>query len=671
MAGQTEASGDGAVAVGGNAGRINTGDHVTQVERATLLPAEALAPSECPAGLVHIPLRTDTFVGRERELSLLDAALGDGTGGVVVQAVHGLGGIGKSTLAARWAATRAADHNPVWWITAETTAELDAGLAALAVAMQPALSGVLSQEALKERALQWLATHDDWLLILDNVTDPADVRPLLARATRGRFLVTTRRASGWQGIARTVALDVLSPSEAVELFTRIRGGGEAGAVEELCAELGFLPLAVEQAAAYCAEAGITPGAYLDLLARYPAEVFAGTAEGGDASRAVARVWSVSLDRLADTPLAEKILRIIAWWSPEGIPRRFLDPLGTPLEVTEAVRRLAAHSLITLRDGEIAVHRLVQAVARTSGEGVEEARERALLLLARAANPGQGVETARAMAVQAEAFASHTRAEDDSANMAMLFRFATAQFGMDLAYDRALPLAARAAESMLRLCGPDDELTVSSFDDIANLLALSGHTREAVRACEANLSTHVRVLGPDHRRTLAAREQLADTLPPEEHELAVRLREENVERALRVRGARHPETIAARLALAEASWEGAGDLGEAEQFLRDAMNAEPPDEFLVRRIRDMMVWQLLEAGAGEQALALAERVAEESRVRDGDTNAMTLTDRAAFVHLLRKLGHEDRARALWPALLADCERALGESELTRLVRRLMD
>ena len=74
------------------------------------------------------------------------------------------------------------DYTLTWWITAGTPAGIDAGLAGLAVALQPALSGVLPLEALREGAVQWLAAHRGWLLVLDNVTDPADIAPLLARA---------------------------------------------------------------------------------------------------------------------------------------------------------------------------------------------------------------------------------------------------------------------------------------------------------------------------------------------------------------------------------------------------------------------------------------------------------------------------------------------------------
>ncbi|MCZ0980190.1 hypothetical protein O1L60_17680 [Streptomyces diastatochromogenes] len=364
MTGSADASGDRSVAAGGDIGKVVTGDFSTQIEHGVVLPAHALSVPE--KGLVHLPERTTLFVGRTEELSRLDAGAPSG-----VHVLCGLGGIGKSTLAAHWAAGRLDDHNPVWWITAETPGELDAGLAALARAMQPAYVGVLPDDALRERALQWLATHDDWLLILDNVSDPADVKPLLARATGGRVLITTRRATGWQDLAETIAVPELDPAEAAALFTRVCPGD---GVPEVCAELGHLPLALRQAAAYCAEAAITPRAYLDLLARYPAETYALTAEGGEAGRTVARVWQVTLDRLRDTPLAGRILSILAWWAPEGIPRRLLEPLGSPLEVTEAVRRLRAHSMISVEGSEIRVHRVVQAVVR-AGVGTRGRRRR--------------------------------------------------------------------------------------------------------------------------------------------------------------------------------------------------------------------------------------------------------------------------------------------------------
>ena len=308
----------------------------------TVLPAEAFRPwaeLAVPPGLRNLPVRPGLFIGRARELARLDEALAR-PGGVVVQAVHGLGGIGKSTLAAHWAAAHASDYTLTWWITAGTPAAIDAGLAALAAALQPALSDVLPLEALREGAVQWLAAHQGWLLVLDNVTDPADIAQLLARAPAGRYLITSRRATGWHATAVPVRLDVLDPAEAAGLLTAIltharpRGLDGAG---ELCAELGFLPLAIEQAGAYLAQAGITPRDYLRLLASYPAAMYQASAEGGDAARTIARIWHVTLDQLADDPLTGQVLRILAWYAPEGIPRALLDGLADPPALLRARR----------------------------------------------------------------------------------------------------------------------------------------------------------------------------------------------------------------------------------------------------------------------------------------------------------------------------------------------
>ena len=242
--------------------------------------------------------------------------------------------------------------------------------------------------------MQWLAAHQGWLVILDNVTGPADIAPLLARVPAGRYLITSRRAAGWHATAVPVRLDVLDPAEAAGMLTAILTHEEPRDLDgaaELCAELGYLPLAIEQAGAYLAQAGATPQEYLDLLARYPAAMYQASAEGGDAARTIARIWAVTLDQLADDPLAGQVLRILAWYAPEGIPRALLDGLASPPELLKAVGRLAAYSMLTADTGTLAMHRLVQAVTRTPDSGdphrsqqaIDDARDRATRQLAAA------------------------------------------------------------------------------------------------------------------------------------------------------------------------------------------------------------------------------------------------------------------------------------------------
>jgi len=107
-------------------------------------------------------------------------------------------------------------------------------------------------------------------------------------------------------------LDVLELGE-LSNFQRIYDGPADG-VEDLCGEVGCLPLALDQAAAYCEKRGLPPDAISTSwpFIRPDVRCHGG---GGDAQRTVARVWQVTLERLDGTPAVARILRTLAWWAP--------------------------------------------------------------------------------------------------------------------------------------------------------------------------------------------------------------------------------------------------------------------------------------------------------------------------------------------------------------------
>lgn len=550
------ASGDESVAAGRDIGTVVGAGGIgsQRIDNATFLPPPPVLPDtpraasvDSPAGLTNLPERPFLFIGRERELAFLN---GEATARNNI-VLHGLGGVGKSTLAAHWAADHA-EHTPVWWITADSQAAADTGLALLATALHPALASRMQQGQLRDWAVQWLAAHEDWLVVLDNVADPADVKPLLAAATGGRFLITSRRATGWHGIAETIPLDVLTRDEAVDLFTEICDHVGEG-VGEVCAELGFLPLAVEQAAAYCQETGTAPDDYLRLLAEFPADMYTAMAEGGDMERAVARVWRVTLDRLVGDPLAVTVLMSLAWYAPDDIPRTLLGPLGSPLAVRGAIGKLAAHSMVTPRGTSLlSLHRLVQAVARTpdpedphrTAAAVARSAETAVDCLAKSL-PAHADDVAewpmwRALLPHTEALADHTSPDTDSAEAAGLFSRMGEFAGHQGITSRARRLLSRGESGLVRHHGPDHPLSLTVRNRLMNLDSppldeALGH----VARCE-------RVLGPQHPETLTARYELVGShLKVGDHEQAASLLAEVVEERSRTLGAGHPDTLQSR------------------------------------------------------------------------------------------------------------------------------
>ncbi|MEI5526473.1 tetratricopeptide repeat protein [Streptomyces brasiliscabiei] len=556
------ASGAGAVAARGDVGLAQTGagSFGVHIGHATLLSPEnfpAAASVDCPPGISNLPSRAPLFVGRDHELTLLDEALA-APGEAVVHAMHGLGGIGKSTLAVRWATLRGPDHAPGWWITADSRAALDSGLAALAKALKPTLAALLPQEQLSEWARQWLASHTGWLLVLDNVSDPADVEHLLARATSGRFLITSRRATGWRSMAREVPLDVLSEEEAVDLFTRIRGADPDTAA--LCEELGHLPLAVAQAAAYCVETGCSVRAYLDDLAAYPAEMYEATDAGGDHRRAVARVWHITLDRLADDPLAVRILLMIAWYASEEIPRSVLAGLGTPPAVRRALGRLAAHSMITLHEDTVSAHRLVQAVSRTPGrhdhhrhpDAIASARESAVAALTALIPEDEDApvawRAARAVLPHIEALAGYgPPGTGTEAEAGLCLRGARQLvFSGTRSALRAITLIDHAEVVYTRLLGAEARQTLEARVELVRARRLASGPRAAVALADAVLADCVRVLGERHPLTLTACMRVARTAGLMGDSARAReLLEKVVEGRASTLGDRHPRTLEAR------------------------------------------------------------------------------------------------------------------------------
>ncbi|GAA2971509.1 tetratricopeptide repeat protein [Streptomyces enissocaesilis] len=669
------------------AGRDLVNSVALHVENGVVLPPEAYGPAAdvpASAGLRNVP-GTGLFVGRTEALDALDAAFA-APGGVVVQAVHGLGGIGKSTLAAHWAVHRFTGH-PRWWITAESRAAVDTGLADLARALQPALTG-LPEEFLVERALQWLAAHEGWLIVLDNVDHLDHIRPLLDRAGRGRFLITTRRATGWHATATTLRLDVLAEGEALDLFTRILNPTRPGAIDgvtELCVELGHLPLAVEQAASYCAETATPPRTYLRMLAESPADLFADTAEGGDTARTVARIWRITLDRLTDTPLAGEILRILAWYAPNGIPRPLLNDLAPAPALTKAIGRLLAYSMITTTgEGELAVHRLVQALARTPDPDdphrqtadIDRARDHAAACL-NTAFPNDFTSSRTwpqclTLAPHVDALAEHAPARLDTEITVSLLLQAGDFLREQGLITRAAEHLHRAYTSHVRLLGEDHPHTLLSRNKLANAYQATGDLDRAIPLYESTLTDRVRVLGNDHPHTLTTRNNLASAYRSAgDLGRAIPLFESNLADSVRVQGEDHPNTLTSRNNLALA-YKAAGDLDRAiplyEQTLADSVRVLGEDHPHTLTSRNNLTYAYEAAGDLGRVVPLLERTLTD-RVRVlGEDHPNTLASRNNLALAYKAAGDLGRAIPLLERTLTDRVRVLGEDHPDTLISR---
>src|SRR5262245_26604712 len=154
----------------------------------------------------NIPVRVPThFLGRDDALAAIDMAFKRHEGRVAITALHGLRGVGKTTLAAAYAERHRGDYRATWWIRAQTEPTVRADLVGLGVRLKWVAPDEKEEPALAVTMERLSQEGDGILLIYDNAIDPASLRPYLPRGGAARVLVTSN-AHAWRGIAQPIEL---------------------------------------------------------------------------------------------------------------------------------------------------------------------------------------------------------------------------------------------------------------------------------------------------------------------------------------------------------------------------------------------------------------------------------------------------------------------------------
>jgi tetratricopeptide (TPR) repeat protein len=646
------------------------------------------------------------FVGREASLNDIHEKLFAIPSAVLMQghvaAVTALGGVGKTTLARQYVEKFWRCYRQVFWVDCRRGIESEFAVIHDILRPEAQYSEFQdSDKAIWARAELHQSERAMRLLIIDNAEDEESVAPWIPTTGNCHTIVTSRFAHWSPGI-ETCPIWVLEPGPARTLLLRRAGRAQADSesadCDALAQKLEFLPLALEQAAAYVAEQG--PGYrfadYMRLSATHENEwkmLARATAGSTEYPEPVFLTWRTTIDKL---PLgARAILRLCSFLAPTPIPTDMLiKGFGIVLKeagITGAVRRalrailgrersselevrewksvLARYSMIRLTvDDSFAIHRLVQAVERHRAPSKEQRRkiERAVdLLMAWAPTPSHEFKNWSAWKI-ARPHAQRLwelQQTDSTVKTSPVFLLQYGTFLVSQAvYSLAEPILVCARQVSERMLGVEHPDTLASVNNVAALYESQGRYTEAEPLYQRTLHDSERLLGPGHPSTIVSVNNLAQLYFSQGRYIEA---EPLYTRALRhneqVLGTEDPQTLLSVNNLA-ALYESQGRYTEAEPLYQSALlerervlGAEHPDT--LASVNDLAMLYNRQ-GRYADAEPLCQRAAEGRERVLGDEHPSTFVSVNNLAYLYDAQGLGSAAESLFQRSLSGRERVLG-------------
>lgn len=497
-----------------------------------------------PTNLPYPSLGT-LFKGREDFIDGIRAGFAGNPGHAQAigarQAVHGLGGIGKTRAAVEYAWRFVADYTALLFVTAETPLDFRTNVAGLCPILKIA-EGVTDDTVRFDAAIDWLREprHHGWLFIVDNLDTPeaADEAGKSLATLEGGHVLITGRLSEWPAFVESRRLDVLDPDAATEFLLartadkRQPHENDVAGARALAEELDGLALALEQAAAFIRRHVSSFAEYLQRWRAADQRV----RQWHDArtmqyERPLAATWQTSIDMLS--PAARSLLQLISWLAPEPLPRFLFDYNAAPRELRQLFEgRMSPREILRVFSGDAQaepetalaalrdfsllqpakevsfetdgqLHRVVALITRERQSAEEQSVSlRAALAMVSAATVGDAHEVS-SWAVR-DPLRPHTRTLVDFADergieemTARLMNGLAVLFKIKAQHAEAEPLYRRAMSINEKAFGPQHPTVAIDLNNLAQLLTATNRFDESERLLHRALAINEESFGPDH------------------------------------------------------------------------------------------------------------------------------------------------------------------------------
>ncbi|KAJ5378060.1 Tetratricopeptide-like helical [Penicillium cataractarum] len=527
------------------------------------------------AGHWKVPFaRNPRFVGRQKEIEYLDNLIISATGQTKA-AIHGLGGIGKTQIALELA-YRVRERVPecsIFWIPCTSSESVEQAYLSIASILDiPGIEPAKAKEQVRAHLSQDSAGK--WLLIFDNADDiemwtrgndavPA-LKTFLPRSENGHILLTSRNRKLAVRVASPNVLSVpdMDESTAMQIFekSQIQQGllHNNHTTMALLEQLGFLPLAICQAAAYINENEITLSDYLALLKEQDtsaiellSEKFEDDGRYDQTQNPVLITWLVSFQQIQQLDkLSAEYLSFMACINPRDIPQSILPPAPSAKRQVDALGLLSAYSFISEHAGKssFSLHRLVHLATRNWMRAnkifdiwIRRATQQLDYVFPDNNYKNKGLW--REYLSHALYLTNSREFKDIHIEHVEFTSRVGGSLELDGRYEEAKTLLIENLEVRQRALGPEHPNTLRSLNNLGSVLHYQGKYKEAEAIHRRALEGKEKALGLEHSDTLTSLNNLGSVLHDQgiykEAEAIHRRVLEGREKAL---GLEHPDTL---------------------------------------------------------------------------------------------------------------------------------
>jgi tetratricopeptide (TPR) repeat protein len=545
-------------------------DVLRAAEEAQTTPAGASGAVR--SRIFNLPFsRNKFFTGRDDILKGIHKNFSEGEN---VQALSGIGGVGKTQTALQYAYQYQQAYRIVLWGNANSRETLVTDFVAMAGLLNLPEKEAQDQSEAVNAVKRWFGNNDGWLLILDNADELVMAREFIPSSETGRILLTTR-AQNTKPIAARQAVEKMEPQEgALFLLLRLEEikkdeqlesapEGLRKQAEALSKAVDGLPLALDQAAAFIEETPSTLEEYQRLYQSERKELLSRRGKLAEDHPSVTVTFSLAFKKVVDdNPAAADLLRVCAFLEADSIPEEIFsegakelgEALGSaaesPLALTDAIGEAARFSLLRRHPEArtVSLHRLAQAVLRDEMDSDTRRMwaERAVRALD-GVFPSAKYSTwylCDRLIPHAQLLASLIDEYGfDFPEAARLMNRAGYYLKERAQYAEAEPLYQRALDIREKTLGPEHPDTATSLNNLAGLYNSQGRYAEAEPLYQRALDITEKALGPEHPYTAMSLNNLAGLYDSQgryaEAEPLLKRALDITEKAL---GPEHPSTI---------------------------------------------------------------------------------------------------------------------------------